>query len=148
MQDKIHHTKVKQASEEKMAELIELIRSQCSTVTYWHGKVRKGYGAPAKGGNIPQGILQLWTLSENPHESQANLLKNIGKFADKKHSTCFQWIHSFFRGRDKKTNEYYGILAQLKNGPKPDVVERLIRELKTQFFDPASEKVTLFSNMD
>ncbi|MBA2710242.1 MAG: hypothetical protein H0U57_06600 [Tatlockia sp.] len=98
---------------------------------------------------IPQAVSQVLVMCQNSKGKKADLLKNIGELANYKHSACFQWAHSLFRGRDDATNNFYGVLSQLEgaNSTKQSVVRKVIQDLKTILPEPTNESTKLISNI-
>lgn len=104
------------------------IASKCNDVDYWKTKVRPGYGVSSGNHKIPHAISQIQQIVKGYQQNRddgAGLLKSIGELATYKHSTYFQWAHSFFRGRDNQTNKFYGILAQLKGELKAADISKI-----------------------
>lgn len=139
-----------QASLLEMNELSTLIQSICSDFNYWKTQVRTNYGTPVGiGTKIPQDASQILVMTQNnPTDKKGDLLKGIGELSEYKHSSYFQWAHSLFRGRDDKTNNFYGILAQLHgaDATKQSVVRKVIQDLKNRFPQPSNESTNLLSN--
>ncbi|CDZ77274.1 hypothetical protein BN59_01556 [Legionella massiliensis] len=124
------------ASESQKIQLRKLITKICTNHDYWSDKIRCG-------SRFPDGISQIIDISNDYQLDQA--LQLIGQTADYKYSPYFQFAHSFFRGRDSKTNELYGILAKLNQGVDSRTVSTVIGDLERQF--PTEESANEKSNL-
>ncbi|CDZ75819.1 hypothetical protein BN59_00078 [Legionella massiliensis] len=129
-----------QELENRNVALIRQIQEFCKDTSFWSTKVRSGYGVQLETGVVPHGVAQILDLIENnpDHLSSAALLQAIGKVAESKYSRNWQPLHSFFRGRDDKTNEFYGILQDLSSSSAKNGVSQ-----KLEQFIPATDETSL-----
>lgn len=91
-------------------ELIALVHLLGSDAHFWKSKVRLANSADRQ---VPQGIARFQEIIREHHNDPVSCLEGIHRCAAERYSEKFQWLHYFFRGRDKQTNEIYHILKEL-----------------------------------
>ncbi len=131
VRDQILVEKKEISGEAEKKQLKELLLNICTNYDLWKDKVRCGPGSDGK--VLPDGVRKFRDILQNNSIDIAFQL--IGECATYKHSEHFQFLHSFFRGRDSKANDLYGVLSKLNNQNfnTPSVTNSTIEELNGLF---------------
>lgn len=130
-QEQLKEEQQKQVEQQTLAKLATLISEITQNNQFWGHKVRRKI---VSNDNKPAGVYQIQSALKGIDASRSStyiksVLEQCVTIANHKYSAHFQWAHSFFRGRDTRTNNFYALLKYF-DPYNPYSVNNLINKLE------------------